>query len=274
MTTELELQHWSVILWDLDGTITDSGGEITQRISKALRIVGWPVPSLQELERLIGPPLYDGFIEVLGMPPEKAMETLTAQRTIAELQGLGRRSAVYSGIAPLLAELASDGIPMAVASSKGEHQVHSVLDHFDLSRYFLVRVGSDEAAGRTSKSLVIGEALRQLDETGVDLSRDGGRPGARPRGGRRARHPDRHCAMGIPQRRAHGRSARAPAHRGPAARTACEPHELRSLQLLNARTTCTTPITTSPMPSSHHRVIAPMSGENASVRPAMMLMML
>ncbi|MGO1538950.1 MAG: HAD hydrolase-like protein [Leucobacter sp.] len=171
MTTELELQHWSVILWDLDGTITDSGGEITQRISKALRIVGWPVPSLQELERLIGPPLYDGFIEVLGMPPEKAMETLTAQRTIAELQGLGRRSAVYSGIAPLLAELASDGIPMAVASSKGEHQVHSVLDHFDLSRYFLVRVGSDEAAGRTSKSLVIGEALRQLDETGVDLSR-------------------------------------------------------------------------------------------------------
>lgn len=170
-TTELEPRHWSVVLWDLDGTITDSGGEITQRISKALRTVGWPVPPLKELERLIGPPLYEGFMEVLGMSSEKAMETLTAQRAIAELQGLGRRSSVYSGVAPLLAELAADGIPMAVASSKGEHQVHSVLDHFDLSRYFLTRVGSDEAQGRTHKAQVIAETLRQLTEMGVDLSR-------------------------------------------------------------------------------------------------------
>ena len=168
--TQLRVQGWSALLWDLDGTITDSGGEITQRITRALRMVNWPVPPLKELERLIGPPLYEGFIEVLGMSPEKALETITAQREIAELQGLGRRSSVYQGVAPLLAELAIGGYPMAVASSKGEHQVHSVLDHFDLSRYFLTRVGADEAAGRTHKSQVIGEALRQLEDLGVDLS--------------------------------------------------------------------------------------------------------
>lgn len=159
-----------MLLWDLDGTVTDSGGEITQRITKALRMVDWPVPSLKVLERLIGPPLYEGFIEVLGMSPEQALKTLDAQRQIAELQGLGRRSSVYQGVAPLLAELAAEGYPMAIASSKGEHQVHSVLDHFDLSHYFLTRVGADERAGRTHKSQVIGETLRQLETLGVDLS--------------------------------------------------------------------------------------------------------
>ncbi len=167
----VSLDRWSAILWDLDGTITDSGGEITQRISKALRIVGWPVPPLYELQRLIGPPLYEGFIEVLGMPPAKARETVEAQRAIAQLQGPGRRSAVYRGVAPLLAELSAEGFPMAVASSKGEHQVHSVLDHFELSHYFLTRTGADEAAGRTRKADVIEEALRRLGGIGVDLSR-------------------------------------------------------------------------------------------------------
>ena len=162
---------WSVILFDLDGTITDSGAEITQRITKALHIVGWPVPPLKELERLVGPPLYEGFMEVLGMSSAKAKETLAAQRTIAELQGLGRRSSVYRGMSSLLVELHATGVPLAVASSKGQHQVDSVLEHFDLARYFTVMVGSDEAAGRTHKSQVVEEALRQLGEQGADLSR-------------------------------------------------------------------------------------------------------
>lgn len=169
--TEAPADGWSVILFDLDGTITDSGAEITQRITKALHIVDWPVPPLKELERLVGPPLYEGFIEVLGMSPAQATETLAAQRTIAELQGLGRRSAVYRGMSSLLAELSRLGVPLAVASSKGQHQVDSVLEHFDLAGYFTVMVGSDEAAGRTHKSQVVEEALRQLRERGVDVSR-------------------------------------------------------------------------------------------------------
>lgn len=169
--TVLGPDNWSVVLWDLDGTITDSAEEITARITKALRLAGCEVPPRSVLLKLIGPPLYEGYREVLGLTHDQAMHVLDGQRNIAELEGLGQRSALYRGVAPLLAELHAAGMPMAVASSKGEHQVEHVTDHFKLAHFFEVRVGSIEAIGRMSKADVIAEAMRQLDALGIDTSR-------------------------------------------------------------------------------------------------------
>lgn len=171
METVLGPDNWSVVLWDLDGTITDSAEEITARITKALRLAGFDVPPRAELLKLIGPPLYDGYREVLGLTHDQAMHVLDGQRTIAELEGLGQRSALYRGVSALLAELHTAGMPMAIASSKGEHQVEHVTDHFKLAHFFKARVGSVESIGRMSKTDVIAEAMRQLRALDIDTSR-------------------------------------------------------------------------------------------------------
>lgn len=162
---------WSSILWDLDGTISDSAEEITARISKSLRLAGFPTPSLADLRQLIGPPLYEGYTEILGLTHDQALQVLDAQRHVAELEGLGQRSSLYRGVSALLAELHGLGMPMGIASSKGEHQVVHITDHFKIAQYFDVRVGSIERIGRMSKTDVIGEALRQMNDLGFDTSR-------------------------------------------------------------------------------------------------------
>lgn len=162
--------RWSAILWDLDGTITDSGEEIMSRISLALQAVQWPVPPSRELRRLIGPPMYDSLSVGLGLPPETARRATDAAHAIAREREPGTLTTVFADMPELLAELAGSGVPMAVASSKSEWHVHRVLDHFGLSPHFAVRTGSDEAAGRTHKDTVIAEALRRLDSKGVDVS--------------------------------------------------------------------------------------------------------
>ena len=58
-----------VILFDLDGTLTDSGEGIINCVVFALEHYG-PVPSKAELRSVVGPPLHDTLARY-GVPKEK-----------------------------------------------------------------------------------------------------------------------------------------------------------------------------------------------------------
>ncbi|MFC4224318.1 HAD hydrolase-like protein [Lysinibacter cavernae] len=161
---------WSCILFDLDGTITDSAPGIMARISQALEQVGQPKPSEAELFAMIGPPLRDTFIHTLGMTPELADETLIIQRNIAAQLGPGSGSAVYPGVAGLIREVHAAGIPIGLATSKGELQAVEILEHFDLTDCFTAIVGASLDETRSAKADVVEEALIRLSAAGVDTS--------------------------------------------------------------------------------------------------------
>ena len=58
---------WKYLFFDLDGTLTDSQEGIINCIKYALEELQKPIPADDELLKMVGPPLRDGFCEVVGL---------------------------------------------------------------------------------------------------------------------------------------------------------------------------------------------------------------
>jgi phosphoglycolate phosphatase len=160
---------WTCVLFDLDGTLTDSAPGITKSISSTLESLGRPIPSPAELIAYVGPPIVDSFRDLAGMDETSAREAAAIYRATYREDG-AFDSAVYPGIRGLLQRLRSAGVPLAVATSKPEVQAERILEHFELAPFFDVICGATEDSSRTSKAEVVAEALRRLNADGVDLS--------------------------------------------------------------------------------------------------------
>jgi phosphoglycolate phosphatase len=161
---------WSCILFDLDGTITDSAPGIIGRLSRTLQAMGRPVPLPAELVAFVGPPILDGFRDVGGMNELEAKEALTVYRGLAASEGPQDDSRVYPGMLGLIRALHAAGIPLALATSKAETQATRILAHLELTECFTVVCGSSEDETRSAKKDVIDEALVRLRAAEVDLS--------------------------------------------------------------------------------------------------------
>ena len=160
---------WTCVLFDLDGTITDSAPGITKSIAATLQTLGLPIPSPAELVEYVGPPLLDSFRDFAHMTEPEARDALAIYRTSYHADG-AFDSAVFPGVRGVLKRLKDAGIPLAVATSKPELQARRILDHFGLTEYFDVICGASEDESRSAKGDVVAEALRRLTEQGVDLS--------------------------------------------------------------------------------------------------------
>jgi phosphoglycolate phosphatase len=162
---------WSCILFDLDGTITDSAPGIVHRLALTLAEMGAPVPSNADLLRWVGPPILDSFRDFAGFTPEQSARALDIYRRLVSEVGPYNESAVYPGMAGLIQRLHDRDIPLAVSSSKPESQVVPILEHFGLSSFFTVICGASDDETRSAKADVVAEALRRLQELDVDTSR-------------------------------------------------------------------------------------------------------
>lgn len=152
---------YKVILFDLDGTLTESGEGITKSVQDALEKLGQPEPDLKKLEVFVGPPLLQQFMKYAGLDEETAVKAVEYYRERYTDIGIFENE-VYPGVEDMLDKLRGKGYILAVASSKPERFVKKVLDHFDLTKYFHEIVGSEMNGGRTSKADVIEEALDRL----------------------------------------------------------------------------------------------------------------
>lgn len=158
---------FKVILFDLDGTLTDPKIGITTCVQYALKHFGIE-EEIDNLTKFIGPPLIDSFMEFFGFTLEQAKEATAVYRE--RFAPIGKfENEVYPGIPKMLALLKNKGIKLAVASSKPEPFVNDILVHFDLKQYFDIVVGSLLNETRTKKEEVLEEALRQI---GTGYSKD------------------------------------------------------------------------------------------------------
>lgn len=153
---------YKAILFDLDGTLTESGEGITKSVQYALEKLGKPVPPLEELRVFVGPPLMEQFMKYADLDEEGARLAVKYYRERYSTVGIFENRP-YPGVEEMLAELREKGYSLAVASSKPERFVLQILEHFQLSDYFDEIVGSEMDGRRTSKSEVIEEALARLD---------------------------------------------------------------------------------------------------------------
>lgn len=156
------MKKYQTILFDLDGTLTDSGPGIMNAVTYALHHYGIEVEDRASLHRFIGPPLVDSFQEFYGFSPEKAREATATFREYYNVKGIFENEP-YEGILPLLAELQAAGRKVIMATSKPEKMALRVAEHFDFAKYFDVLAGAAMDETRTTKSEVLAYALAQAD---------------------------------------------------------------------------------------------------------------
>jgi phosphoglycolate phosphatase len=148
-----------LVIFDLDGTLTDSAEGIVASFLHALSHVGAPVSEGDLAAQIVGPPMDDTFHSMeLGANADAAIAAFRAE--------YGSRgwamNTLFDGIAPLLADLRAAGVRMAVATSKLEPTAQRILAHFGLDQHFEVIAGASPDGSRKTKVDVLAHALDQL----------------------------------------------------------------------------------------------------------------
>ena len=145
------------VLFDLDGTLTDSGEGIINCAVFAMERLGIPVPPREELGVFVGPPLWDTFRQ-FGVPADRVDEAVEIFRS--RYVPIGKfENTPYPGIREVLEVLRAQGRKLYVATSKPEVTAREILEHFDLSRYFTEICGASVDKTRSSKEDVIAYLL-------------------------------------------------------------------------------------------------------------------
>ena len=141
------------VIFDLDGTLVDPAGGITDGIAAALTELGLPVPSKSRMDAMIGPKLSYSLTEVAGVPADRLKDAIRIYRAHYKSTGIGQ-SRLYPGIRGLLEDFVAAGRPIAVATQKPEGIARTVLAHHGIDGLFHSIRGSaaDEAAGPTAGS--------------------------------------------------------------------------------------------------------------------------
>ncbi len=145
------------ILFDLDGTLTDSGEGIINCATLALRHFGLPIPPYTDMRTFVGPPLRDSFIR-FGVPADQADEAIRVYRSRYIPTGMFENTP-YPGIRELLEALRAEGYTLYVATSKPEEMSVTILEKFDLAKYFHRICGASIDSSRSTKDAVIAYLL-------------------------------------------------------------------------------------------------------------------
>ncbi len=152
---------YSPIVFDLDGTLTDSKQGIVAGIQYALEKEGLPPFDEGRIVAYIGGPLREVICEHHGLDDE------AATRLIARFRDYYRRIGIYEnrlfpGVKELLEMLRRQGRRLAIATAKPTASAHLVLALFGIADRFEVVSGSDVAAGRGTKAKILEYALKEL----------------------------------------------------------------------------------------------------------------
>lgn len=157
---------YQYLLFDLDGTLTDSKEGIIKSLQYAFEKLGEPVPEESRLLKFIGPPLEDSFMNFCGYSREKAIRAIELFRE--RYVPIGKfENKPAPGLPELCAKLQKRGYVLALASSKPESLCVPICERFGYTPSFKVLTGSPPESDWT-KADIIRETLRRLNLTEQD----------------------------------------------------------------------------------------------------------
>ncbi|MFC4772046.1 HAD-IA family hydrolase [Enterococcus hermanniensis] len=150
-----------LVLFDLDGTLTDSSEGILASLSYMMNKLSLKIPDDTILASFIGPPLRDSLSTIYGMDNTEVEIAEKVYREYFAERGI-HRLAVYPGIENLLNDLSSNYL-LAIATSKPEIYAKQIVEQIGLTHYFTGIFGADLAGRRSKKADVIAYALNKLN---------------------------------------------------------------------------------------------------------------
>jgi phosphoglycolate phosphatase len=148
------------VLFDLDGTLSDSAPGILAALRYAFDAHGIAPLSATQERALLGPPFYESLPPIVGT--DRLRSVIDAYR--ARYDSTMYDTVVFPGVGEVLAALVRDGRRLAVATSKPEFYAQPIVEHLGLRPYFDT-VGGDSAEGtRPTKAMVIEQVLHRLGD--------------------------------------------------------------------------------------------------------------
>jgi phosphoglycolate phosphatase len=162
--------NYTTVLWDLDGTILDSGPGIFESFRKTFEAMGLPQISDEQMRTFLGPPLRVTFSEHLGLSPQDTERALELYKGFYLPAGAANAS-LYPGVIEAIQSMRSAGIATSLATSKAIGGVLVVGEHFDFLHLFDFLGTASLEANRLSKVDVMTYALDGLKQIGADLSK-------------------------------------------------------------------------------------------------------
>lgn len=159
---------YEYIIFDMDGTLTESGTGIINSVVYALEKHGIKVKNRSKLDKFVGPPLWESFEKYYGFSKEEARKAVEDYREYYIERGMFE-NVLYDGIEALLQQLQKNRKKILVATSKPEVFAKQILEHFELAPYCSCIAGSTLDGSRVNKNEVIQRALEIASVT--DLSK-------------------------------------------------------------------------------------------------------
>ncbi len=148
------------VLFDLDGTLSDSAPGILASLRASFAEVGLDWVDADTARSLLGPPFWHSLPPLVGQ--DRVEQVVTAYRRHYVEDGAMFHTSCYDGIPEALHSLAEQGYRLAVATSKPEPHASRIVAHLGLDQFFTTVCGDTLDGGRDSKALVVGEALSRL----------------------------------------------------------------------------------------------------------------
>ncbi|WP_066174474.1 HAD family hydrolase [Bacillus marinisedimentorum] len=157
------MDNYKVILFDLDGTLSDPKVGITKSVQYALHRMGIDEPDIDKLECFIGPPLQVSFAEHYNFDEARTQKAIDLYREMFKEKGMFENE-LYSNIPLLLKSLKEQGFTLVVATSKPTVFAEQILKYFNIEHYFQLIVGSNLDGTRASKTEIIQYILDKYNE--------------------------------------------------------------------------------------------------------------
>ncbi len=157
------MKKYKVILFDLDGTLSDPKVGITKSVQYALEKMGIDESDLDKLESFIGPPLHESFANMYSFDEEQNQQAIAYYRERYKHQGMYENE-LYPKIPQLLEHLKDQQKVLVVATSKLTVFAEKILQYFSIDHYFDLIVGSNLDGTRSAKTEIIQYILDEFGE--------------------------------------------------------------------------------------------------------------
>ena len=155
---------YDLVLFDLDGTMLDTGNGICECAWSVLDDLGLPKPDRQKMRLFVGPPLEITFPTVAGTDPETTVKAAAMYRARYD-QYSDRGCIPYNDVINALQFVHSLGKKTGAATLKKEYHARRMLVKYKIAPYLDFISGVDDEGKRDTKELVVQHAMEGLGIT-------------------------------------------------------------------------------------------------------------
>lgn len=159
------MRKYDYVIFDFDGTVTDTGEGILKSLQYSFEQMGDPVPDLSDLKKFIGPPIHYSFVTFYGVKEEDVGKYIEKYRERYRKIGI-YECCLYDGMLDTLKTLKENGVKIGIASSKPISLIYDVMNYLKITELFDAVVGTqfDDSNHSGKKDLV----LQSMAELGAD----------------------------------------------------------------------------------------------------------